>query len=268
MIVVSLSLPKFLRMKKIILLLAILSFCFGCVIKEEYTFNEDGSGKYEMEFDMTEFMSMQEEIDSTAAEKSIDTVINFARLLEEKKDSISRLDSEEQERLEILRPLQVTMKMNDSSKQMLMKLKYDFKELSDLKAFAEAIDQANIKELNDMSAGNQESEQDSTQQDKPDIFSMAESFDTYFGKDKFSRMINEEARVKAMQQKDTTMQADDPFADMIRFKQVFRFPYRVKAVNNERAKILSDFKGIELEANMYDLNNNPDFFNIEVIFEQ
>ena len=63
------------------------------------------------------------------------------------------------------------------------------------------------------------------------------------------------------------MQADDPFADMIRFKQVFRFPYRVKSVSNDRAKILSDFKGIELEANMYDLNNNPDYFNIEVIFE-
>lgn len=63
------------------------------------------------------------------------------------------------------------------------------------------------------------------------------------------------------------MQADDPFADMIRFKQIFKFPYRIKSVNNERAKILSDFKGIELEANMYDLNNNPDFFNIEVLFE-
>ena len=255
-------------MKKIILSLAIFSVCIGCVIKEQYTFNEDGSGKYEMEFDMTEFMSMQEEIDSTAAEKSIDTIINFATLLEEKKDSIAQLDQEEQERLEKLRPLQVAMKMNDSTKQMLMKLQYEFKELSDLKEFAEAIEQANIKELNDMSANNQEAGQDSIQQDKPDIFSMAESFDTYFGKDKFSRKINEEARLKAEQQKDTTMQADDPFADMIRFKQVFRFPYRVKSVSNERAKILSDFKGIELEANMYDLNNNPDFFNIEVTFEE
>ena len=255
-------------MKKIILSLVIASVCISCVIKEEYTFNEDGSGKYALEFDMTEFMSMQEEIDSTATEKSIDTIINFATLLEEKKDSIAKLDLEEQQRLEKLRPLKVTMKMNDSTKQMLMKLQYEFKELSDLQEFAEAIEQANIKELNDMSTSGQGIEQDSIQQDKPDIFSMAESFDTYFGKDKFSRKINEEARLKAIQQKDTTMAADDPFADMIRFKQVFRFPYRVKAVNNDRAKILSDFKGIELEANMYDLNNNPDFFNIEVIFEE
>lgn len=55
---------------------------------------------------------------------------------------------------------------------------------------------------------------------------------------------------------------------MIRYKQVFRFPYRVKEVNNERAKILSDFKGIELEANLYEINNNPDIFNLEVKFEE
>ena len=64
------------------------------------------------------------------------------------------------------------------------------------------------------------------------------------------------------------MKADDPFADMVKFKQVFRFPYRIRAVSNENAKILSDFKGVELEANMYDINNNPDFFNIEVLFEE
>lgn len=255
-------------MKKILIGGLISFLLFACVIREEYTFKKDGSGVYEMAFDLTEFMSMQEEIDSTAAEKRIDTIINFSTLLDEKKDSIAGLTKEEQDRLEKLRPLEVTMKINDSTRQMFMKLAYSFEELSDLKQFAEAIEQSNIKELKDMSAPQEGTEQDSTGQGSPDIFSMAESFDTYFGADKFSRTITEEARERAAQQKDTTMQADDPFADMIRFKQVFRFPYRVKSVNNDRAKILSDFMGIELEANMYDLNNNPDFFNIEVEFEE
>ena len=246
------------------MLSVVLLILVGCVIREQYSFNEDGSGDYEMAFDLTEFMSMQEEIDTTASQKRVDTVINFASMLDDKKDSISKLAPEERQRLEVLRPLQVTMKINDSTKQMFMKLNYEFNDLADLNKFAEAVDQANIKELKDMSSPG---EADSTAQNKPDIFSMAESFDTYFGPDKFTRTITEEARLRAIQQKDTTMAADDPFADMIRFKQVFRFPYRVKAVSNDRAKILSDFKGIELEANMYDLNSNPDFFNIEVIFE-
>ncbi len=255
-------------MKRILLLAVVFLTLAGCVIREQYSFNEDGSGDYEMAFDLTEFMNMQEEIDTTAAEKRVDTVINFSSILDEKKDSISKLAPEEREKLEALRPLQVTMKINDSTKQMFMKLNYEFKELADLNKFAEAVDQANIKELKDMSSSGEGAGADSTAQNKPDIFSMAESFDTYFGADKFTRTITEEARTRAEEQKDTTMMADDPFADMIRFKQVFRFPYRIKAVNNERARILSDFKGIELEANMYDLNNNPDFFNIEVIFEE
>ena len=55
---------------------------------------------------------------------------------------------------------------------------------------------------------------------------------------------------------------------MVRFKQVYRFPYRVKSVNNPHARIMPDFMGVELEANMFEANNDPDFFNIEVVFEQ
>lgn len=272
LIVVSLLPLKRLRMKQLFYFLFLLFVLTGCEIREEYNFKEDGSGVYQMSFDLTEFMNMNEEIDSTAAEQKVDTVINFASFLDEKRDSIAQLSPEKQEQLELLRPLQFEMKVNDSTQQMLMNLRYSFKKLEDLDQFAKAVEQADIESLKDITQSENEgeatAETDSTKQDQPDVFSMAESFDTYFGRDKFSRMITEEARLRAVEQKDTTLTADDPFADMIKFKQVFRFPYRVKAVDNERAKILSDFKGVELEANMYDLSNNPDFFNIEVLFEE
>ena len=97
---------------------------------------------------------------------------------------------------------------------------------------------------------------------------MARQFNTSFSKRKFSRAITKEARAEAMVKKDTTIKEDDPFVDMIRFKQVYRFPYKVKSVSNKNARILSDFKGIEIEANMFDFNNDPGFFNIEVVFER
>lgn len=272
LIVVSLPGAKEPSMKQILFAALLFFSITACEIREEYTFKEDGSGVYEMAFDLTDLMSMNQETDSSATQQSVDTVIHFAAMLEEKKDSISQLSTEEQQKLEALRPLQFSMKVDDSTQQMFMKLRYDFEKLEDLEKFSEAVEQANIKELKEISGSDSESSDenvsDSTQQEKPDIFTMAESFNTYFGRDKFSRKITEEARLKAVQQKDTALTADDPFADMIAFKQVFRFPYRVKAVDNERAKILSDFKGIELEANMYDLNSNPDVFNIEVEFEQ
>ncbi len=259
-------------MKRTFLFLTLFIVLSGCEIREEYNFKEDGSGVYQMSFDLTEFMGMNEGTDSTAVEQKVDTVINFAAFLDEKKDSIAQLDPKEQKELELLRPMEFEMKVNDSTQQMLMNLRYSFTNIEELEKFAKAVEQADIKPLKEFtgSEGEEETlaETDSTQQDQPDVFSMAESFDTYFGKDKFSRTITEEARLRAEKQKDTALTADDPFADMIKFKQVFRFPYRVKAVDNEKAKILSDFKGIELEANMYDLNNNPDFFNIEVLFEE
>ena len=255
-------------MKQILVILVFILALASCEVREEYTFNKDGSGTYEMGFDMTEFMNMGEESDTTSLGQEVDTLMNFASFLDEKRDSISQLSKEEQDRLEILRPLQIKMVMSDSTKQMLMELRYAFKDLKDLDKFSDAIEQANVKELNEFTpSGGEEDASADNAQDQPDIFSMAESFDTHFSREKFSRKITEEARQKAIEQKDTTMVADDPFADMVRFKQVFHFPYKVKSVDNERVRILPDFKGVELEANMYDLNNNPDFFNIEVIFE-
>ncbi|MGI9547145.1 MAG: hypothetical protein ACR2MM_07915 [Flavobacteriaceae bacterium] len=258
-------------MKNILILLAaILSFA-ACEIREEYTFNEDGSGVYEMAFDFTEFMNSTEANDSTAFQEQVDTVINFASLLYEKRDSIAQLPEDEQRRLRALEPLEFSMKVNDSTKQMLMKLRYEFSEIEDLEHFAEAVEQANIKELNELSGASQPgdtTELDSLQPAEPGLFEMASSFNMKFSSRKFKRTITDEARLRAVETKDTTMTAEDPFADMIKFKQVFRFPYRIREVDNENARILSDFKGIEFEANMYDINNNPDFFNIEVLFEK
>ncbi len=259
-------------MKYLFSILAIGLTLWSCEIREEYTFKKDGSGEYQMAFDMSELMSMDLEPDSTKTEQAVDTLIIFADMLDEKKDSIAQLDKAEQEKLEKLRPLKMRMVVNDSSKQMNIKLTYAFKKLEELRNFAEAVEQADVKELNELTAAGKPGEMGETNdslavEPETDIFDMASSFETKFTKKKFTHQITEEARLDAVKQKDTALTADDPFADMVRFKQVFRFPYRVKSVNNENARILSDFKGVEVEANMYQLNNDPDFFNLEVVFE-
>ncbi len=260
-------------MKYLFSFLAISLALWSCEIREEYTFNKDGSGEYQLAFDMSELMSMDLEPDSTKTEQAIDTLIIFSDMLDEKRDSISQLSAEEQAKLEKLRPLKMRMIMDDSTKQMNIKLTYAFKKVEELQNFDEAVAQADVKELNDLTAagkqGDTEAANDSVAKEpESDIFDMASSFDTRFTKKKFTHKITEEARLEAVQQKDTAMKADDSFADMVRFKQVFRFPYRVKSVDNENAKILSDFMGVEVEANMYQLNNNPDYFNLEVEFEK
>ncbi|WP_411032396.1 hypothetical protein [Spongiimicrobium sp. 3-5] len=257
----------------LLLLLTVLGMA-SCQIREEIIFSEDGSGTYKMGFDMSEFMKMGNEQDTLPPEPAIDTLINFASFLDEKKDSIATLSKEEQGRLEALRPLQFSMKMNEEEKQMDMQLSYVFTTLDDISKFADAIKKADIKELDQMmnpmgdAAAPVASDTVQKKDDMSAIFSMAESFTTKFSNAGFSRKVTEAAIAEMSLKKDTTLTADDPFSDMIRFKQVYRFPYRVKSVDNDNAKILSDFKGIEIEANMYEMNNDPKYFNIEVSFEE
>tara|TARA_R110002167_G_scaffold23281_8_gene82738 strand:+ start:2251 stop:3042 length:792 start_codon:yes stop_codon:yes gene_type:complete len=263
-------------MRNTLLLLLGTIFLTGCEIREEMHFNADGSGSYEIGFDMSEMMKMGNGSDSVPPSKSIDTLINFAEFLDRKKDSIAQLPKGEQDKLEAMRPLRFSMKVNDEQQQMDMRLGYAFETLDDISKFAEAVKTANIKELDqimdpmsNMTGMSAEPDTIGQKQDGlTDFFSMSKSFNTTFNASGFSRTITQEAIVEMQKKKDTTLQEDDPFANMIRFKQVYKFPFRVKSVSNPHAKILSDFKGVELEANMYEANNDPEFFNIEVVFEQ
>ena len=261
-------------MKRSAILFLGVIICFqSCQISEEISFNEDGSGNYEMTFDMSEMMKMGGTMDTLPPEPPVDSVITFATFLDEKKDSIAKLPAKERQQLEVLRPLKFAMNSNEEEKQLKINVIYPFKKIDDLSKFAEAIENANIKELQEltspMSELNPDTPTDSVEQKDPmsEMFSMAKSFNTTFSKKGFSRSITEIARAEALAKKDTTITADDPFVDMIRFKQVYKFPYKVKSVNNANAKILSNFQGVEIEANMYELNNDPDFFNLEVTFD-
>ncbi len=246
----------------------------SCQVREEITFNKDGSGSYEMGFDMSELMKMGGNTFDSIPSKSVDTLVNFADFLDEKRDSIAKLPKKEQERLEVLRPLQFSMKMNEGEHTMDMHLIYEFKTVDDISKFAEAVKTANIKEIDDimntMDGDATEMPADSVQKknDMGALFSMSESFKTTFSNSGFTRKITDKAKAAALKKKDTTLKADDPFVDVIRFKQVYRFPFRVKNINNKNAKILSDFKGVEIEANMFEMTNDPEFFNIEVEFEK
>lgn len=261
-------------MKKIIRLFLGILILQSCQIREEISFKEDGSGSYEMTFDMSEFMKMDDVSDSLPPDPPIDTLINFASFLDQKRDSISKLSKEDQLKLEALRPLEFSMKANDSLKQMEMHLIYNFIELDDIVKFAKIVKTANIKELNELSNSMNGSgvEADTETEDTSgvgnDLFSIAESFQTTFTRAGFSRKITEVALQDALMKKDTSLTSDDPFSDIIRFKQVYRFPYKIKNVSNANARILPNFKGVEIEANMFEMNNDPEYFNVEVEFEQ
>ncbi len=166
-------------MKNIVVILLIAFGVLSCEIREEYTFKEDGGGRYEMVLDFSDFMKMKEENDSTFFDQKIDTIIDFAVLLEEKRDSIANLPEEEQARLQSLEPLKFEMKVNDTTQQMLMNVIYDFEDISELEKFAETIENANIQALDELSGAEdplQNTASDSLQPTNSGLFEMASSF--------------------------------------------------------------------------------------------
>ncbi len=247
-----------------------LSICIlifsSCEIVQEIKFEENGGGKYSLGFDMSEMMKMgaTSKSDSSKA-KQLDTLINFSKFLEERKDSIAKLSKKEREKIELLKDFELYMKSDTATNQLVMNINYYFKDINDLNKFGEKLKDQNVKELDLFNKQlKPKNKKDSSDDAFPDF---NKSFTTTFTKKKFTRKITEKAYHDAVKKKDTTMKKDNPMSNMIRFKQRFIFPYKIKSVSNKNVRILSDFKGIEQDANFYEMNNDPTFFDVEVEFE-
>ncbi len=249
----------------IVLFIAILTLT-SCEIVQEINFKEDGSGKYSLGFDMSEMMKMGGSSKNDSTNQQIDTLIIFSKMLEEKKDSIAKLSKEEQEKIAFLKDFELYIKSDSISKQLKMNIGYHFKDIADLKRFNEKLEGQNIKEL-DIFKGKLKPKSDKKSDKTGELPNFNEHYTTTFSRKKFTLKITAKGLEEALKKKDTTMKKDNPMADMIRFKQRYLFPYKIKSVSNKNTKILSSFKGIELQANMYDLNYNPNYFDVEVEFE-
>jgi len=255
------------KIKNLFALFIIFLALNSCEIVQEIKFNEDGSGKYALGFDMSEMMKMGGNSKSDSTNQQIDTLIVFSEVLEAKKDSIAKLSKEEQKKIAFLKDFELYIKSDTVSKQLKMNIGYQFKDITDLERFNEKLEGQNIKEL-DIFSSKIKPKSDKKSKKKDEFPNFNEDYTTTFSRKKFTRKISDEGLEKALKKKDTTLKKDNPMSDMISFKQRFIFPYKIKSVSNENMKILSDFKGIELEANMYDLNYDPKYFDVEIEFEK
>jgi len=255
------------KIKNLLIIFTVALFLTSCEIVQEIKFKEDGSGKYNLGFDMSEMMKMGGSSKSDSTNQQIDTLIIFSKMLEEKKDSIAKLSKEEQKKIAFLKDFELYIKADSISKQLKMNIGYHFKDIADLEKFHEKLEGQNIKELDIFSKKvNGKSVKSDTKKDKFPNFN--EHYITTFSRKKFTHKITAKGLEEAFKKKDTTMKKDNPMADMVRFKQRFIFPYKIKSVSNKNTRILPDFKGIEQEANMYDLNYNPNIFDVVIEFEE
>jgi len=252
-------------MKKINIVFIISLFILtSCEIVQETKFESNGSGRYSLGFDLSEMMKMGKSTKEGKNNKQLDTLIIFSEFLNVKKDSISKLSKEKQDKIKQLENFSLYIKADSISKKFEMKIIYIFDDISELKLFSEKLKGQNIKELELLS-----NKTKNTKKNKDNgIPDFNKFYNTTFNRERFSTKISPKGLVESEKNKDTTMTKDNPMADMIRFKSRYLFPYKIKSVNNENVRILPNFKGIEISGNLFEINNNPKYFDVNVEFEQ
>ncbi len=249
-------------MKTIAFALTLILFT-SCEIVQETKFEPNGSGNYSLGFDFSEMMKMGNNVEKDSNTKQLDTLINFSEFLELKKDSISKLSKEKQDKIKQLERFSLHLKIDSISKKSVMKIDYQFDDVSELKLFGEKLQDQKIKELKLFS--------DKTKKNKKGKGNGIPDFNKYydlnFSKSSFSVKLNSLGVSETSKNKDTTLTKDNPMANMIRFKSRYIFPYKIKSVANENVRILPNFKGIEITGNLFEINNNPKYFDVTVEFE-
>ena len=245
-----------------IVLIFFLNLFSSCEIVQETEFNRNGSGTYSLGFDMSEMVKMGMNSQKNTMKKQIDTVIDFSQMLKEKKDSISKLSKEERKKLQNLENFSFAIKMDTISDRYEFKIDYSFKNIKDLQQFGQKLKDQDLKDLDFLGGKSGKSKQSEKMLD------FNQDYITVFNKKHFSTKISQEAILENEKNRDTTLTKDSPMANMLRFKTVYKFPYKIKSVDNKNARISSDFKGVEIYGNAFDMNNNPHYNDLEIDFER
>lgn len=125
-------------------------FAFNsCAITETFEINEDGSGKFRYDIDMSKVMQMAGDLGAEESSKStkkknkksknhevaskvMDTTFTFKSIFDEKKDSIAQLPIEEQQKLKRLEKFTVRLVMDEAASTMIYSMYSDFDSIDEL----------------------------------------------------------------------------------------------------------------------------------------
>ncbi|WP_299763049.1 hypothetical protein [uncultured Dokdonia sp.] len=118
----------------------------SCSVQERIVFNENMGGRYETSFDLSAMMTMANEMGGGASspdkEKTkMDTVVVFADLIRDHKDSIAGLPAEDRAKIEMLKDFTMAMKMDQANGEFKMDISKEFKTFSELERVAYEVDE-------------------------------------------------------------------------------------------------------------------------------
>ena len=236
-------------MKNIIILLGIVFISLtSCKITEKIYFEENGSGKYSIEMDMSKMMKSlsgmgdKPKIDSTYVAK--DSIMKFSDMLIEHKDSIAKLPKEKQQLLKKMEDVVMAIHEDKRKDEMTMEIKGDFKDISELNELQ-----------NLLNATSPENKQIPSKYD----------ISYTFKKNKFARKSTKKTFNDEQKEKfDKEMKGMSMFLEGSTYNLEYHFPKAIKKTNLENVKFSDDKKTIFIERTVDDWINNAATLDFEV----
>ncbi|WP_350287850.1 hypothetical protein [uncultured Croceitalea sp.] len=229
----------------------------ACNFTEEIYINDDGSGKLSINFDANELMSMAGSVDSLKQEQPVDSTIVFKQLLEEKKDSISKLSPEEQAKLKKLEPFSMHMVMNPEAQEMRFELFSEFKKINEVNDAFNAFQSASA--IGPTPGGGSQAPPMPANEPTTKV-----NYD--FSGNTFSRTI-EIIDQELFQKSVDSLAGAEMFLSGSTYTFKYHFPRRVKNVNVEGATFSMDGKTMIYEVSFLDMMKTPEAIKLEVELE-
>lgn len=240
-----------------IILLITISLLTSCQFTERININDDGSGKYALEMDMSAMISsmkqMGDSLKSNDEEmKTVDTLIYFKDILEEKKDSISKLSKEDQASLKAIKDLKIHMLVDEKNDKMITNFIYDFKSINEL---------ANMQEKISKAQSITEGKQNSAPATDTEVkFS--------FSGNKFTRkVIKKKMTAEEKEAYKKSLEQSASFLDGSLYKLEYHFPKAIKSTTYKDAKFSNDRKTLFIVVDMKKITENPNILDFEVILK-
>jgi hypothetical protein len=229
----------------------------SCQFTETIVFNEDGSGKMSIEMDMGEMMAFGgESTDSIATKK--DTLIFIKDILEEKKDSISKLPKAEQQKLRKMENYEMRIKIDSENNELLFNLAVDFKSIEKANGLLEGFgDSMSLMPSTD----------DDLKFDTDQGSSDAIAVDYSFKRGKFKRNAYIKDEQKYKMQIDS-LKGSESWLQNMKYTLRYTFPRKIVKSSIDDATYSLDAKTIEVTRSFVAYMKDPNVLDLEVELEK
>lgn len=228
----------------------------SCNFTEKIVIEENGSGTYNMDMDMSEFMSfalsMKDSSDTDGDFNEVmDSTIYFSDVLEEKKDSIAKLPEEERMVLESMKDAKMHMFVDEENGKMLMNFIYDFKNVDNLKEIHKQVSKA-------YSVSNNKENKSSASPNKTS-YTYSE---TSFKRSVVSTNMTKQER----KEYDKSLEEMAMFLSGSTYNIEYSFPKKVKSTNAKNVSYSDDRKTIYISYPFEELLKDESVLDFEVKF--